>query len=786
VAIAVLWTVLVVHNLGFVPRNAGFDAFGHMEYIQHIQAKGTLPAGNEGWEMHQPPLYYSVAAALLNAMHLTPDTSKGLAVLRLFSLAVGLVHILFIFGNMRLLFPSQISLQVVGLLFGSFLPMQLYLVHYVTNETFAACLISGTIYLVLKLLQEQKQWSADASLARRSLGEGGSAHSWFLYIAVGVCLGLALLSKITALVVAPFVLIAMWWPLVRYLTECARPGRSNDLKPAADRSASHALEQSELAAPETGALRLGQRRSAFSMRVLQPLLGTLACIAVCAWYFRDVWKEFGNPFFAPTRWAYAVGWWQDPGYRTAAYFTHFGRSLIDPLLSGVASFADGIYSTLWGDGYCGGLAEQIYRPPWNYNLMVASYLLALIPKALLMAGIARSIRRMIREPELSWVLLIGFSFAMVLGIVHLNLMVPIYAQAKAFFGHSALTALCAFMAMGWRCVENRGRTVRMVAAVLLGIWAVTSYASFWVSADSAAAQASIARDLMNEGKPAKALPHLIAAIEQDPRNIAARSFLVSLLRDSGQITNALEVAQQVIQIQPDQALSHMDLAGVLDRQDHKPEAVNEIRRATELAPDSPEARLQLASHLMELRRYGEAITASREALRVLPTDPEVHNILAYSLLNEARTSGASSASANEDCLNLNPLSQTNAPLSTADILTAAAIAHFRLVVKLAPRSADPFNTLAWILSTYPRAELRNASEALELARAACAITKDTNAEMLATLAAAHAENGQFEQAVQAADRAAKLPITNAGLRERIEKMMKLFGANHPYRQESKK
>src|SRR5207244_10008275 len=76
--------------------------------------------------------------------------------------------------------------------------------------------------------------------------------------------------------------------------------------------------------------------------------------------------------------------WQVAGYHTATDYLRFGRSLVHPLFSGVAGFADGIYSTLWGDVLCGGASSLSFA--WNRQPMVAGYLWAMIPTALILVG----------------------------------------------------------------------------------------------------------------------------------------------------------------------------------------------------------------------------------------------------------------------------------------------------------------------------------------------------------------------------------------------------------------
>jgi hypothetical protein len=56
---------------------------------------------------------------------------------------------------LRLFFPSRIDLQLIGLALAAFLPMQLYLGHYVTNETLAATLVTASLYFGLRLLRTE-------------------------------------------------------------------------------------------------------------------------------------------------------------------------------------------------------------------------------------------------------------------------------------------------------------------------------------------------------------------------------------------------------------------------------------------------------------------------------------------------------------------------------------------------------------------------------------------------------------------------------------------------------
>jgi len=60
--------LLGLHNASLYQPNHGFDGSGHIYYIEYIAKNGQIPPPTE-WETHQPPLYYILAALILNLTH---------------------------------------------------------------------------------------------------------------------------------------------------------------------------------------------------------------------------------------------------------------------------------------------------------------------------------------------------------------------------------------------------------------------------------------------------------------------------------------------------------------------------------------------------------------------------------------------------------------------------------------------------------------------------------------------------------------------------------------------
>ncbi len=81
---------------------------------------------------------------------------------------------------------------------------------------------------------------------------------------------------------------------------------------------------------------------------------------------------------------------------------------------------------------------------------------------------------------------------------------------------------------------------------------------------------------------------------------------------------------------------------------------------------------------------------------------------------------------------------------------------FEKAIEYAPRLTDAVNGYAWFLATCPSDKYRDGDKATELANSACELSDWKDWSHLDTLAAAYAEKGDFEKAVNMAERAAKL------------------------------
>ena len=87
--------------------------------------------------------------------------------------------------------------------------------------------------------------------------------------------------------------------------------------------------------------------------------------------------------------------------------------------------------------------------------------------------------------------------------------------------------------------------------------------------------------------------------------------------------------------------------------------------------------------------------------------------------------------------------------------TPDGLQRLRDIAGSAPDSPRMLDELAWLLATYPDSDMRDGAEAVRLAERACKLTDRRVPALLATLAAAYAETGDFSRGVAAGEEALK-------------------------------
>lgn len=178
--------------------------------------------------------------------------------------------------------------------------------------------------------------------------------------------------------------------------------------------------------------------------------------------------------------------------------------------------------------------------------------------------------------------------------------------------------------------------------------------------------------------------------------------------------------------------------------------------------DPEQARLFSARQWFWYRReeWDRAIEDCTAVIRLTPqneTESMVHLYCGRAALWEKKSEFQKAAEDYSEALRIDPDSvwarrcRANASIACGDVRTAVTDLEYYVRVNLGDTGTS--NQLAWLLATLPDRALRDGKRARELANRACEMSAWSNWDCIESLAAAEAENGQFDLAAKWQQRA---------------------------------
>ncbi|MEN6320291.1 MAG: hypothetical protein ABFD82_16255 [Syntrophaceae bacterium] len=420
--VLVAWICMSINNIWKVPLYAGMDWTEHLKYIEYVASTWRIPLPSEGWQMFQPPLYYFISALLYNILIPIFSWENVLMLLRIVPLACGALQIELCWRAVRYALPGREDLQIMGTIVGGLLPMNIYISQFIGNEPLAGCLSGIVVVLVIRYLR------SPTACSRR------------FCISIGFFLGLSLLTKITAILLVPPVLLAMVW------------GSHTDNNPA-------------------------NRRFGQAFIYVSIILGI--AFLVSGWYYIRNFLETGRFFIGGWDPSRNIVWWQDPSYRTLEQFYTFGESLFYPICSAVMGVWDSLYSTFWMDGLLSAVLIYEFRPPWNYDFMLAGAWLALLPTTAIGIGAVASFINFFKESNKAYIFCVLCILIYLAAILYLFLTVPIYSTAKATYALGIIPCFAVLCAEGFKFLTSR-ILLKAVVYGVLACFVFASYAAYFV------------------------------------------------------------------------------------------------------------------------------------------------------------------------------------------------------------------------------------------------------------------------------------------------------------------
>ena len=312
--------------------------------------------------------------------------------------------------------------------------------------------------------------------------------------------------------------------------------------------------------------------------------------------------------------------------------------------------------------------------------------------------------------------------------------------------------------------ENRNRNLRDIAAATIAIGI---------------------GNLIQSGDPQRAEAIAREGLELNPERIRLYASLGIALLHQQEVDEAVKSFQDGLLRDPDDFSCHLGLGRTYFTLRKLDRAISHLRRAAALRPDYAEPRFNLAQAYRRLKRPDEAVEAYRESLRLDPDHGLAHRELG--MLLGSRGESEQAIEHLEQSVRLDPYSAQGHFL-LANTLQAAdrpeeAVEHYRQSVRLAPDAVPACNSLAWLLATHPNASVRIPAEAIQHAEHVAKLTDNRNASVLDTLAAAYASAGRFADAVQTAEAAIEIALSEKDTRlgDEIRFRLSLYKDEKTYR-----
>ncbi len=373
-----------------------------------------------------------------------------------------------------------------------------------------------------------------------------------------------------------------------------------------------------------------------------------------------------------------------------------------------------------------------------------------------------------RRPYLltGWLWYVGM-LVPVIGIVQVGLQARAdrYTYLPQIGLYVALTWAAADVSKSWRhrrIILSVAATA-VLAALTWSAWIQTSYwrdsESLWmhtlaVTSDNDNIRQHLCDALLDKGRVDDAIMHARIAVKMRPESADAHNALGAALSRKGQLDEALVHLRAALELNPNVLRLHYNLANALLQEGEVDAAIAHYQRELEIQPNFAEGHNNLANALFRKGQPSEALVHLQEALRLNPNYAEARNNLGIALSQKGEM--------------------------------REAIAQWNKTLEIQPDNLDAQCNLAWVFATFPDAGIRNGSKALELTKRALELSGRGNARIWRLAAAAYAENGQFPEAINAAENAVRLAKAegNSTLVRTLEMNIALFQENLPLRDTS--
>lgn len=237
------------------------------------------------------------------------------------------------------------------------------------------------------------------------------------------------------------------------------------------------------------------------------------------------------------------------------------------------------------------------------------------------------------------------------------------------------------------------------------------------------------------------------AIEKNPKDEVPYINRAAVFISQGKLDLALEDYARAIELNPKKAGNYQQRAVAQKMKGNVAAALADYNKALELDPKDVASLMGRGYLWYQQEKHKQAIDDFSAVLAIDPNSAAAYNNRGFNqqLVGDAKS----------------------------------ALADYNKALELTPEYALCLQNKAWLLATSPDDSIRNGAEAVKCALVACELNKYRIPADVKALAAAYAENQQFELAIGWQEKAIQLSSSDDRAIE--EKVLELYKDKRPYR-----
>jgi Flp pilus assembly protein TadD len=340
----------------------------------------------------------------------------------------------------------------------------------------------------------------------------------------------------------------------------------------------------------------------------------------------------------------------------------------------------------------------------------------------------------------------------------------------------------------------------MATSIVMLMWPAWKQTSYWrdgralwthavaVNPQNDTAYISLCDLDLRENRLSDAISHARRALEIRPDSPDAHSRLGVALSASGQNEEASIHFQKVLETRQIRPRVHYNIATLFLNSGHVDEAIAEFEKELRIQPEFVEAHNNLGIALTSKGELDAALAHFQKAMELDPSLPKVHHNIAMILLRQGHPDQAIAHLQKE--VQINPASaEAHSDLGIAWSQQGRidqAISEWRKSLQLRPDNLNAYCNLVWVFATFPDDTIRSGAQAVALGERALQLSGQGEPRIYRLLAAAYAEDRQFDKATETAQRGSELAIKqgNYDLAKALESNLDLYRRRLPLRDSS--